>query len=366
MTKPRTPRHPFRRLSLCAASALAIGVARAAEPAGAILAPAPPPPPAPLGVFGADMPPAGKLVVSIIPQFANASTMLKGTRAVSPEEVVTTTRWHVDPAKMLRGVPQNAFVATQTVALAYGVTTDLSVVATIGMAEKTLDFLTFKGASGATRLGPSYTGTDSLADATVSAIYRIYADPVHRVQLNLGMSFPSGGNQNSFTLLQADGTYLTSRAFYAMQIGSGTFDIMPGAVYAGHLGRWSWGVSYRARLPLAANPQGYLYGDLHTFDGWGGYSWIPGLTTTLRVNASLQGPIRGSDPLIAGKAPAANPNFYGGQRIELFGGATISGKFVGLDDVSMAIEGGPVVHQNLNGPQLSKNWQAGMALRFKI
>lgn len=279
---------------------------------------------------------------------------------------MTTTPWRLDPTKTLRGVPQNAFIAAQTLALAYGVTKDLAIVMTIGMLEKNLDFLTFKGPSGATRLGQSYTGTGGFADATASAIYRVYSDPVHRIQINLGLSFPTGSDQHDFTLLQADGSYLTSRAFYAMQIGSGTFDIMPGVVYAGHLDKWSWGVSYRARLPLAANPEGYLYGDLHTFDGWGGYSWIPGLTTTLRVNASLQGPIRGYDPLIAGKAPAANPVFYGGQRIELFGGATISGKFIGLDNVSLAIEGGPTVYQNLSGPQLSKNWQAGMALRFKI
>jgi hypothetical protein len=50
--------------------------------------------------------------------------------------------------------------------------------------------------------------------------------------------------------------------------------------------------------------------------------------------------IRGYDPLIASKAPVANPDLYGSQRIELFGGATIGGKFVGLDDVSVAIEGG--------------------------
>lgn len=364
-------------LPICAGVALAVGAAHAADAPKAILEtapkasletppPPPPPPPAPLGVFGADMPPAGKLVLSIIPQFANASTMLKGTRAVSSEQIVTTTPWYFDPTKKLRGVPQNAFVATQTLALAYGVTKDLSVVVTVGMVEKNLDFLTFKGPSGATRLGMSYTGTASIADTTVSGIYRVYADPIHRIQLNLGMSFPTGSDQSTFRLLQADGTYLTSRAFYAMQIGTGTFDIMPGAVYAGHLGKWSWGVSYRGRLPLADNPEGYRYGDLHTFDGWGGYTWIPGLTTTLRVNAALQGPIRGYDPLIVGKAPAANPNFYGGQRIDLFGGATISGKFIGLDDVSVAIEGGPTVYQNLNGPQLSKNWQAGMALRFKI
>lgn len=324
------------------------------------------PPPSPLGVFGADMPAAGKLVVSIIPQFANLSTIMKGTRAVSPEEVVATTPWYIDPTKKVRGVPQNTFVATQTVALAYGVTKDLAVVVTVGMVEKNLDFLTFKGATGLTRLGMSYTGTDSLSDSSASAIYRVYQDSIHRIQLNLGMSFPSGSTHNTFTLLQPDGTYATTRAFYAMQLGSGTFDVMPGVVYAGHLDKWSWGVSYRGRFPLAANPEGYLYGDLHEFNGWGGYNWIPGVTTTLRVNSTLQGQIRGHDPLIYGKAPAANPNYYGGQRVELFGGATFSGKLIGYDNMSIAIEGGPTVYQNLNGPQLSKNWQAGMALRFKI
>ncbi|MBM3562107.1 MAG: alpha-amylase, partial [Alphaproteobacteria bacterium] len=58
--------------------------------------------------------------------------------------------------------------------------------------------------------------------------------------------------------------------------------------------------------------------------------------------------------------------FYGGQRVELFGGATISGKFVGYENTLLAIEAGLPVYQNLNGPQIMKNWQAGMSLRFKI
>jgi hypothetical protein len=323
-------------------------------------------PPAPLGVFGADMPPAGRLVLSVIPQFANLSNTLKGTRSLSSEEVVATTPWFFDPRQKLRGVPQNVSIATQTVALAYGFTKDIALVVTGGVVEKNLDFLTFKGTTGLTRLGMSYTGTDGISDFTSSAIYRVYEDPIHRIQLNLGMSFPTGSNHNTFTLLQPTGAYQTSRAFYAMQPGTGTFDIMPGIVYAGHLDKWSWGISYRGRFPLAANPEGYLYGDLHEFNGWGGYTWIPGLTTTFRVNASAQGPIRGFDPNIVGKAQSANPNFYGGQRVELFGGATISGKFVGLEDMTLLIEAGAPVYQNLNGPQLSKNWQAGMGLRFKI
>jgi len=388
-TRTTSIRSNLARLAQAAgASALLIGGGFHAR-AGEAPPPPPPLPPAPLGVFGADMPPDGKLVFSIIPQFANLSHTLIGTRRVSSEEVVATVPWFRSPTAKLRGVPQNVAVAAQTVALAYGVTKDLSLVVTAGMVEKNLDFLTFKGATGITRLGMSYTGTDSLADFTASAIYRIYQDPIHRIQLNLGMSFPTGGDHNTFTLLQADGTYLTSRAFYAMQLGTGTFDVMPGVVYAGKLEKWSWGLSYRGRFPLTVNSQslegnpvqaakdllaagiafdqqGYRYGDLHEFCGWGGYTWIPGLTTTFRVNASLQGPIRGFDPNIRGKAQAANPNFYGGQRVELFGGATISGKFIGLDDMTVALEAGIPVYQNLNGPQLSKNWQAGMALRWKI
>ncbi len=175
-----------------------------------------------------------------------------------------------------------------------------------------------------------------------------------------------------------------------MQPGAGTFDVMPGIVYAGRSGemvlgpilsrpfsarrQWaghSGGNIYQGITALLASGRplgshGYRWGDLHEFNGWGGYTWIPGLTTTARVNATLQGPIRGFDPNIRGRAQAANPAFYGGERIELFGGATISGKFIGCDDMTLAVEAGAPVYQNLNGPQIMKNWQAGMALRWKI
>ena len=140
-----------------------------------------------------------------------------------------------------------------------------------------------------------------MTDSILAGIWRVYQDPINRIQINLGMSFPTGGTDNTFTLLQPNGTYATSRAFYSMQPGSGTFDLMPGIVYAGALERWSWGLSYRARLPLGVNPEGWMYGDLHEFSGWGGYSWTPSLTTTIRVSGSLQGPIIGADPLVVGK-----------------------------------------------------------------
>ncbi len=335
---------------------------------GNIIANSPPPapPPAPFGVFGADMPAAGRFTLSVAPDFVGRAGSRIGTQGVSSEYVVTTTPWFVYPKLKLRLVPQSTFFATQTVGLAYGVTNDLAVFVTTGMIEKNLDMLTFKGPSGLTRLGMSYTGTQSPTDTTLAAVYRIYQDDVHRVQVNLGLTFPTGGNQNTFTLLQPDGTYMTSRAFYAMQLGTGTYDVMPGVIYAGHLDKWSWGLGYRARLPLAANPQGYRWGDLHQFTGWFGYSWLPSITTTFRLAGTTQTPIRGTDWHIFGKAQAANPNYYGGQLVEAFGGAIIGGKLIGYESVSIAIEAGLPVYQSLNGPQISKNWQASMALRIKM
>jgi hypothetical protein len=325
------------------------------------------PPPAPMGVFGVDMPAAGKFNVSLTAQFANFSGQRIGTRGVSSDFVVATVPYLFNPTQTLRLVPQNVALAVQQLGIAYGVTKDVALVVNAQMLERNLDMLTFRGLGRSVdRLGMSYTGTDGFGDLVAAGVYRVYQDDVHRFQVNLGMSFPTGRNEDTFTLLQPTGTYATSRAFYALQPGAGTYDIMPGAAYAGYLDQWSWGLSYRGRLPLGANPEGYRWGDYHEANVWGGYTWTPGLTTTLRVNASTLGQIRGLDWEIRGRAPAANPAFYGGQRIEIFGGATVSGKFVGYENFSIAVEAGLPAYQNLNGPQIMKDWQAGLSLRLKI
>ena len=50
----------------------------------------------------------------------------------------------------------------------------------------------------------------------------------------------------------------------------------------------------------------------------------------------------------------------------MFGGASLDGKLVGVPGVSLLVEGGIPVYQNLNGPQLAKAWQATTALRWKV
>jgi hypothetical protein len=371
-----------RHSRICAAATILGGIATsvlafgagAAEvaanpPRSPAIAPATPParPPGPMGVFGLDMPAAGKLVLSLTPSFANLSGQKIGTRTVSNEFIASTVPFFLNPTQPVRIVPQNIAVRTQILGLNYGVTKDFAVVLNAGMVEKTLDALVFRGARGIMPLARNYPSTVSLADFSLSGVYRVYQDDINRIQVSLGFSFPTGSNTatlNNFIL--PNGTAQNIRGFYGMQLGTGTFDIMPGVVYAGYIGPWSWGASYRGRFPLGPNPQGYRWGDLHELNGWGGYTWTPGFTTTFRVSASMQGPIRGRDSEIRGAAVPANPLFYGGQRVELFSGGSISGKFIGYDNWTLAVEVGLPVYQNLNGPQIMKNWQAGVQLKVKI
>ena len=129
---------------------------------------------------------------------------------------------------------------------------------------------------------------------------------------------------------------------------------------------WTKRIDPKTGRPLDYNPQGYRWGNLHEFNGWAGYTWMPGLTTTFRVCGTTQGHIDGFDPLINGPAVPANPLFYGGQRVELFGGGSISGKLIGIENALILVEAGAPVYQNLNGPQIKKNWQAAARLAFKF
>ncbi len=343
-----------------AARAADVSTADAASPAQPV------PPPVPLGVFGDALPGAGNLLLNLSPQFIGNANSLVGTQWVSPQQIVATTPWYWGPTVPVRVVPMRRLDELQSLTLAYGVTKDISIVLTTGVIEKHIDLMTFYGTSGIIPRGMANPGTESLQDTQLSGIWRVYQDPIHRIQLNLGMSFPTGSDHNLATPFQTNGTWATGRAFYGMQTGTGTFDVMPGILYGGHLGPWSWGLSYRARLPLGVNPEGYMWGNYQEANGWVGYSWVPGFTTTFRVNGNIQDHIVGADWWIVSKIQAADPNFYGGKRIELFGGASLDGKLVGVPGVTLLAEGGVPVYQSLNGPQIAKAWQATAALRWKV
>jgi hypothetical protein len=269
-------------------------------------------------------------------------------------------------AHLLRMVPGHLDVDSEGFSVAYGLGRNLTLFASTALLQKHVDMEAFQGLSGLTPLGFKVGSASGIGDTTSAAIVRVHQDPINQVNINLGLSLPTGRTTDTISLLLPNNTAPAKRGFYAMQPGSGTVDGLVGVAYSGVLKAWSWGLSYRARLPLDHNRQGWEYGDLHEVNAWGGYTFIPGLVTTLRLNATKQGAIRGRDPVILGYAQGSNPQFYGGQQVSAFVGAIIGGRFFGIPAAQMGVEAGAPLYQRLNGPQLGRDWQMNAVLRYKL
>ena len=314
------------------------------------------------------MPDKGHFIFSVLPSFSLNSGSMIGTNSVSPTYIINhvTSPYTPDGDHLLRMAPASLSVETQTFNVAYGLTPNVTLNLATSLVEKSLNMETFKGLTGTTPLGYSRGDTWGLGDTQVSTIVRVYRDRINQVTVNFGLSLPTGSTTETMNLLIPTGTRPTARAFYVLQTGTGTVDAMPGITYSGVLNRWSWGASYRGRLPLDDNAEGYRWGDYNEINFWGGYSWTPGLETTLRLNGTQQGTIQGEDPMIRGFGQTADPMFYGGQQISLFAGAIVSGSYIGLKRAQLGFEVGAPLYQDLNGPQLGRDWQVNLALRFKL
>ena len=327
---------------------------------------------APLGVFGVGLLDPGQWAVSYAPSWTRLAGNQIGTNLTSPEYIIQNVHSnHLPPAPghygLLRMVPDNFEFFGQSVAVGYGVTKDVTLVVATTYWEKWVNMDTFHPGTGPSALYGTSTGhTDGIGDTMLAGVWRVYRDNINQLNVNMGFSLPTGDTTANQTLFIPKGVYSTARAFYGMQPGWGTLDAMPGVAYSGVLDQWSWGLAYRGRFPMDNTSQGWRYGGLNDITGWGGYTWLPGLQTTLRVDGMTQGRIGGFDPLIVGFAQGANPMFYGGQWVSMFGGVNLAGKYFNVPKASLALEVGLPVYQNLNGPQGARALQANMMLTYKF
>ena len=138
-----------------------------------------------------------------------------------------------------------------------------------------------------------------------------------------------------------------------MQLGSGTFDLMPGMTYTGFADDWSWGAQALGTIRTGSNKRGYTLGNMGDFSLWGAHRWNENVSTSLRLNGTTWGNISGSDSrLNPNVIPTADPNLRAGSRLDILLG--INGDFG--NGHRLAIEGGLPVAQSYDGPQLETDF----------
>jgi len=315
--------------------------------------------------------PAGGWMFNYNPTFMRMGGVYVGSSTQSPATIATTipsgmthpaggkavpTDWRIIPTSM--DMQMHMFNGM------YGVTDALTIMASGSYVSKSMDMTSFSGMSGTTVLGQSSGTTDGLGDTMFGAEYKLYQDSMNRVVIGLMASAPTASITRQVSMLSPKtGTDMLMRAPYGMQSGTGTWDLLPDVAYLGVYGPWSWGAAYRGRFALDYNANGWRFGDLHEFHGWGAYQWTPWFATTGHVIGTTQDHIHGADANINGLSPMVDPLDYGGQRVTLLGGFVVSGAPLGYGNASLALEAGAPVYQHLNGPQLGQDWQVTLSAR---
>ena len=315
---------------------------------------------APIGVMGDHMHKKGEWMFSYRYMNMSMEGNRNGTNELSPATIATTipNRFFGLPMQppTLRVVPTKMTMEMHMFGAMYAPTDDVTLMVMGNYTLKDMDHITFAGPAGTTALGGFTTKTSGFGDTKTSALIRMLEREGHHLHMNLGLSIPTGSLTETDTILTPMGTRPTPRLPYPMQLGTGTFDVLPGITYTGHAGNIGWGAQYGSEVRLGRNGEGYTKGDLHRITGWASYLFHPSVSGSARVSAQTQDSIEGIDPRIVAPVQTANPDFQGGDRVDLGVGLNFLARGGVLDGKRLAAEFMVPVYQDLNGPRLETDW----------
>ncbi|MEM1371065.1 MAG: transporter [Pseudomonadota bacterium] len=320
---------------------------------------------APIGVMGDHMHKKGEFMFSYRFMRMDMEGSRIGTDGATPEEIATTVPniFDINPGMpgvqppFLRVVPTRMTMDMHMFGAMYAPTDNITLMVMLPYITKEMDHVTFQGPMGTNRLGTFTTKSEGIGDVKFGGLIRLYDDAIHHFHANLMFSAPTGSITEEDDVLTPFNTRPTLRLPYPMQLGTGTWDIHPGITYTARLGDLSWGGQYMAELRLESeNDEGYSVGDKHKLTGWLAYQFVPEVSASVRLAYQTQDSIDGIDPQVTAPVQTANPDFQGGDRLDLLVGINSIVTQGALKGHRFAIEGGVPVYQDLNGPQMETDW----------
>jgi hypothetical protein len=202
------------------------------------------------------------------------------------------------------------------------------------------------------------TKTEGIGDIKIASAFRFFKKGSHSLIANSGLSLPTGSIEEKGDTPAGKDIQLP----YPIQLGSGTYDFLPGITYLGNSGGLSWGSKVNATLRIGENDNDYKLGDRYGLTTWLGYTFMDMFGISARVDAQHWDNIYGSDPTISlsPAVPTADPDLRAGTRVDALCGIDISIP----QGLSLSVEGGLPVYQHLDGPQLETDWLLNAALQW--
>ena len=197
--------------------------------------------------------------------------------------------------------------------------------------------------------------TEGVGDVRFAMIVPFIKKDFESSQIHIGFDVPTG------SIRRQGGTPL--RLPYLAQIGNGTVDFEWGWTYRGAIDRFSWGGQALGRHPIARNGLDYREGSQFIGRIWGAVRLFAGIDVSFRADWEKQNEIEGFD---RGLRPAVDPaeDAEKYERIAITLSPGLSFEVPGLSGQRVGAEVGIPVYQEVDGPQLERDWSIKTAWRW--
>ena len=307
---------------------------------------------APIGVMADHRHNRGEWMVSYRYMNMQMEGIRNGDDSLSDPDILATPNRFAPPAN-LRVVPLDMTMQMHMVGAMYGLSDRVTLMAMGMYTSNDMDHRTYQGMMGSTELGEFTTETSGIGDTTIGAIIGLDDGmrPHDQPNLSLALSLPTGSIEETDQILTPMGTTPSPRLPYAMQLGSGTYDLKPSLTMRKRVGQISLGGQIAATVRLDDNDSGYTLGDIYEVTAWATYEFTPSVSLSGRLKASTKGEIDGMDANIMAPVQTADPSNYGGDEVTALLGINLAGQG-SLKGHRLAAEIGLPLYRDLNGPQL--------------
>ncbi len=288
----------------------------------------------PIGVMGDHMHKKGEFMFSYRFMRMDMEGNRIGTNRVSPRDIVGTG---MAPGQFVVA-PTRMPMSMHMLGGMYGVTDNLTLMAMVSYLDNSMDHLVRNGRT-------FRTESAGVGDTKVSALIRLQGQGRRNMHIGLGVSLPTGSNT------ERDDTPAMANAVlpYPMQLGSGTFDLLPSFTYYSGAQHLSWGAQVSAIIRTGENDEGYTLGDQISVTSWLAADITANLSVSLRAKFSDRDNIDGANPVLNPRiVQTANTDLQAGNRTDV----SLGVNYLFNNGHRLAIEYARPVRQDLDGPQL--------------
>ena len=289
--------------------------------------------------FSAHIHDKGEIMVGVTSKFMSMSGLRDGTSDVRTTSVLSPTEdnFMIAPLDMDMHMLMGH--------LMYGVTDQFTLMAMFPYVKKSMNLRQRNGNEFTTK-------AEGFGDVKATVNYLAYRSYNHLLQVKLGLSLPTGSiTKEDFNPMMGRNVRLP----YPMQIGSGTYDLLPAVTYIYQQENVAnlYGFDIEGTIRTGNNDQGYRLGNVYNLKAWFYHTWNQYISGQILLDASRKSNISGADTLLnPNMVPTARTDFQKRESVSVELGVELQSPNNKLKNQTLYLAYGFPVYQKFSGPQL--------------